>query len=586
MTLIIPNANSGTIIERAVCPALTGEASKIISSIQVLSDEVSLDKECETISTKINSVGSILANENWKRVSALLKGEKIEALEVKEVELITAEVTNASQTITEIVSGLSSKPNCIAAKDKGSFLSNLSSVVKEVSSVIGSAAGPYGMAANLGGHLLSSAIIGIDNMLGSQYNFTKPEDLNLFMNQFCSFAEVQKDVNDYLGLETLEIRVAEINELSAYLDIKIKDLGENCNFCEAQVIAWKSRVKSDRIIKRMQQDLNIVASGDDLNNNYFSRCKEMSRAFHTENSDFNQFMRLLDDYENPLMHISEKNLIDDVVSLGPVLKKKYPAMDKCIAMVPNEKVQLSRDFNNLMRDEILPLNDEVFAQQIESFRFLANKKYRDPLGDYTINSLERQKWLLKERDLLLKERQDPNFELSTKFIRKSIGKLKYVFLEKNLPKFLAYLNKENKKDIKQLFKLMKKAKKSDSTDPNIKNKCNDDIYHHTQMVFSETKTALRYCRYSNYMLFTNTEIANLCKNIKSDLMSAYQKLENSYPGIKNRVKAQNFWKEKELVKQQSRIGEYRLKLFEWNKLGDRRWCLKGDMSTECLVRRN
>ena len=137
----------------------------------------------------------------WTRVIDI-RNSSIAELEGEEVDQVSQFIENISSNLKSVTTQLSSsQSHCIEQENKTSFLAKFSTTVKEVSGIIGNVGGPYQMMVNLGGGALASVLTGIDNLFSKDYaNFKKNIDEKyLFMNQFCSYSEIQKDIADYIN---------------------------------------------------------------------------------------------------------------------------------------------------------------------------------------------------------------------------------------------------------------------------------------------------------------------------------------------------------------------------------------------------
>src|SRR5690606_8950987 len=124
-----------------------------------------------------------------------------------------------------------------------------------------------------------------------------------------------------------------------------------------------------------------------------------------------------------------------------------------------------------MRDEIIPLNDEVFGLQMQTFQYVADKKYCSPLGEYTDSSLNRKKWIARERDRVNGKLNDPNYATTTAKIREAREEIEQRFVRELLPRYLSFIVKRNLKTIENFidqFKGFKKIeKKVNGYDPRV-----------------------------------------------------------------------------------------------------------------------
>lgn len=581
-----------------VCPAITSEASTIINSIQALKNQLKTYDECKDLPNKLELVSKIMTGKEWVKVKETMDaGESFEVDQLKNISDLTQQ---ASFALNDVVSQISNKRRCVDDKSQASFMAKLSGVVKEVSTVIGTVAGPYGMAVTMGGTLISSAITGIDKFYKSQhpYNFSKKDDEILFVNQFCAYTEVLKDMNDYVNMVD-DDRAKELEALEAYLKIKQSDLENNCPECKAQVIAWKANEKADLILNRIKEDAKIVELGKDQDNVDYSRCNGIHQAIYSTNSDLNQFFKLLSTYENPMSSASDASYLTAVVDASKVLPNRFPKLAECWSLPSEEKKEISHTYNNFLRDEILPLGNIFFGQQANGFKIRANKKYNNPLGDYTERTLMRRKWIYAEQVRVKNKIEDPNYEYSSTTINTFKKDLQQrIFSEL----FVDYLKFQVKRSVKQVKKFEKSyqnfleesikehstlfGKSVTSVDeilkefdqrPNLDNRLflsqlrskKTDL----DIAITHTKTIDRYCHFMNYMMITNEEATAMCVEAKVTLTEKFEQLSKLDKLTKDHVAKKLTWLVLKKETQTSRVKDFAIMLQEWLDEGDRRWIL-------------
>lgn len=580
-----------------VCPSVTSEASTIINSIQGLKNQIKALPACQPVTEKLTLVSDIMASGQWGKIkSTLADGENFEGEDLKAIGELTE---RASYALNDVIGQITNNRGCIEDKNQASFMAKLSGVVKEVSSVVGNVAGPYGVAVSLGGTLLSSAISGIDKFYKAKYpyQFSNPDEELLFMNQFCSYVEIQKDMNDYLSLD---VRPEELTTLHNYLRIKQKDLRDNCSECNALEIAWNTQEKSVQIIKRITDDANIVEAGKDHTHNNYTRCNEINRAIHTDNSDLQQFFELLGGYDNPMSSKSDISLLRDISTSTQDLAMLYPKLTKCWSMGLSEKQKISQDFNNFLRDDILPLGNTIFGQQIDSFKLNANKKYANELGDYTESTLLRSKWISAERERVKKKLGDPNYGSSVQVIITHKKNLEERIFDDLMVDYLKFLKKRNTNQLSDFIKgyerftkktskeyskilgkpissveqLLKELDKSKTVDKRPFLSLLKDQISELDLTITQSATLDRYCYYMNYMLLTTKQTKNTCADAKIELAEKYKEINSLGSLPKNQVAQKMKWLINDGAYQSSRIKDYSVHLQKWIDKGDARWELK------------
>lgn len=591
------NALADTPNKSIVCPSITSEASSILNSIQGLKNQLKSYPGCNEITDKLSVVSSIMTGKDWTTIKSTLdSGNSFEVDQLKKISDLTE---RASFALNDVVGQITSRRECVDEKNQASFMAKLSGVVKEVSTVVGSVAGPYGMAVTLGGTLVSSAITGIDKFYKSQhpYNFSNPDDELLFMNQFCAYAEIQKDMNDYLDLEN---RPGELKSLEDYLVIKQADLENNCPECKAQVIAWKTLEKADLILNRIREDAKIVELGKDHDNYDYSRCTGIYQAIYSTNSDLNQFFKLIAGYENPMSSPSDVSSMNAVIEASRILPTRFPKLAECWSLPFNEKQEISHTYNNFLRDEILPLGNMFYGQEANSFKIRANKKYVNALGDYTERTLLRRKWITEEVTRVDRKLKDANYESSVQQIIAHKQNLKNRIFDDLFVDYLKFLKKRNLKQIRKFEKryqkfvrqsieeysvilgktvlsvdeILKELEKRSTIDKRPFLSLVKDQKTELELAITQTKTLDRYCHFMNYMLITTKAAQPMCEESKIELKLGYELLSKLDGLTKDYITKKLTWLVMDGNYQSSRVTDFSIMLRAWLEEGDSRWELK------------
>ncbi|MDA8792545.1 hypothetical protein N9N67_04830 [Bacteriovoracaceae bacterium] len=578
-------SSEASTIRYATCPNVNLDATTIINKINTLASQLKTSESdyCSSLSEKILSLNDIINNQTWKDAKNSLKGNNLANLEGSQIESLSGLTEKASSLLSETISSLASDESCLPKKNKESFLANMSTVVREVSSTAGNISGPYGFAVNLGGSLLSGAISGIDKILSkNRFKFKDHEQELLFLNQYCAYAEIQKDISDFISTPN---RLDEIDLLEKYLHVKIKDLRDNCVECDAYYLAHMQRKKIERIEHKIISSANLIPLGDDQNSKTYTRCKEIHRFIHTDTSPLAELISLYENYENPLLSNSNKELIEDIVLASKEFQKsqeRFPKLSKCIMLPLKQKVKISMEFNSLIRDEILPLKDEVFTFHMNTLLYVMDvKKYKDPLGEYTSNSIARVRWMEHQRNENRTKIKDPNFEISVGKIIETNEKLKRRINERFLPQYFKFLLRSNKRGITNLKQAISKYSRqnnifTNNNNSSLKNSLLKKVHLSLEKEMSKTKLIQRLCLFDQYMLNSSPKKYKYCKQAISKLKSRYKSLSKQYPKLPIEVD-RLFKKEKIESYQSSRVSEFSNLIQNWNQRGDSRWCLKREV---------
>lgn len=441
--------------ERMVCPNLSEDAKSLLSSLRTLEEEFKKSPECQGVLDKVSTITKITTNKKWKELVNVFAATDpssgngaVGSLETSDIEKMSTDASAAAVALADTIALLSGSSQHCLPKDRASFLGSLSQVTKEVSTVVGSiASGPMGAGVSAVGHMISGAIAGIDKLFksGKVYDFEKPAERLLFMNQFCAFTEIQQDINDYLNLDS---KVSELRELRAcYLEPKIKITTENCPECLGYEIAFRENLEATKIINRITEDAAIIGVEDlSLLNTTFSRCGEIHRAFYSQGSDLSQYVERLRNYRNEYISSSDRDMIRDFVGAIDHLRasETFPRYADCVSADSAVIRDVSIRFNNFIRDEVVGQHRKLFSQQLNTFRYLANRNYRKIPGqtlpgDSISKSMDIEKWAIEEEARVLAKLSEVNYRKGREEIMIQQNQLRDRITGKLMPHYLKYL---------------------------------------------------------------------------------------------------------------------------------------------------
>jgi hypothetical protein len=578
--------------ERTVCPNVTEDARLLLGSVQTLLEDLRKAPECQGLVENMSVVNRVISSGKWKEIKNVLQGDS-SSLEGDDIEALSTLANDAAYALTDSIAMLSGRnSHCLEKQNKPSFLSTLAGITREVSGVVGSVTGPYGVGVALGGNLLSGAISGIDKLYKQNklYDFSKPTEESLFMNQFCAFAQAQQDIADFLELDKKveELRGMEREYLT---NSKIKDLVENCPECNAYKLAWEAKEDADKLIAKIIADADVDSAPVNQRTS-FTRCAQIHRAVYSSESDLNKLVRLLKNYQNPLMAQDDKDLIDGVVRAVTALPEIYPSYEQCIR---SDNQAISTKFNDWIRDDILTLNNSIFGQQLTVFRREANRRYRDPNGDYMATSLERVKWARGERDRVIKKLQEPNYLVSKQVVIEQRQALRQRLLTKLMPSYLRYRFRDNQRHITRFTSDFKRFTQRElryfngqlatpvssipeltaalRTRPDIASyfvSSYDQIFNDSQVILLEVINNKRYCDYLLYSRSMVPENRAICDAQIAAMNQAMEGVKN-FDGDLKAIVEFNDWADAHLSIQSTYVRDYADRIREWTARGDSRW---------------
>ncbi len=637
---------AGTPLSITICPSINDEAIGIIGSIRDLQNQLKSsenNRECQSLSDSLGLINKALNTSTWSKLKNGLTNSSIAELEGEEVDQVSTfidEISTNLKSVTTQITGAQS--HCIEEKNKTSFLAKFSTTVKEVSGIIGNVGGPYQMMVNLGGGALASVLTGIDKFFSKDYEHFKKnvDEKYLFMNQFCSYSEIQKDIADYINVEE---RIKELKILGqdigkekretliskgvikadqdidgkeiltdngelkygakGYLQYKLDDLSQNCKECNGIIHAWNTKEKGDKILKKLAHDSNLV---DTINKPKakFARCAAMSQLIHTSQSSLYSYYKLLENYKNPLMDKDDKDFIAKVIKSIPTLKTTYPDYNECIQL---EDDKISLNFNKFISSNIIDQNERFFSPLIAKLQAKSNKEYREPLGDYTINSLNRIKWVKNEIIKWTRKVKSLKDSISTLEIKKQMLNLDEKYLQYYVPNFLKYLSETNIENLATFKKSIKSNKKEmlkhyKKYYPKIKKyeqlkktlslpgalyaevfiPAENKLLNKLKLSLDESKNMKRYCDYIYYLEKTTIQISDICFEHDESIKKHYAEIKKIDKNYYQQIKDANLWTKRPETRLKSRVQEYMLKLENWRKKKETRWCKMNDTRAICL----
>lgn len=454
--LVSFSAMAGEVNERRVCPNVTEDGRALIASIHSLKDQLRNFPECQTIQQKVNVISNVINKPKWKEIKDLFNSNGTPELMGEDIDLMSGLVNEASTALVDTVDQLAGPAShCVQKDKKASFLSTLSGVTREISTLAGGLAGPYGQAVSIVGGVLTASLSGIDKLYkaGKVYDFENMDEELLFQNQFCSFAELQQEITDF---EKLAERPAELDKLvNDYSTIKIRDLIANCPECQGYKIAWEANEQANRIISAIAQDIDPQSVNSNENERVtISRCAEIRRMEH-EQSDFNQYLRFLENYNNPHQSASDRDIIQKSAKDLRDAKAKYLDVDECYKN-PRE---VSIRFNDFMRDEVIRFNGTLFQQQMSFFRMMANRRYKNDLGNSIYKALEGVKWAKREKERVQKKLLEPNYNIDKETMLREKNDLHKRMAEQLMPPYLKFRFKRTQKNVDKFIRDFAKFKK-------------------------------------------------------------------------------------------------------------------------------
>ena len=247
------------------------------------------------------------------------------------------------------------------------------------------------------------------------------------------------------------------------------------------------------------------------------------------------------------------------------------------------------------------MHNLIFPQQMNRFMLLSNPNspltknpYKNPLGEYTDNTLERLKWIKKEKARVGGVLQSPNYSFSRRMVVDAHLPLNELFIQKHLPRYLKHIRKRNTATVRDLMRTLRKGyiiQNGTYVQMSLKESSETvriaEAYRlKTQLehAFDQSRVIRRYCEYVTYTLLITDELRELCLDLKEDLKEDYADLVKDFPLYGDGLREANLWPEdsegytgcKTAVYQTSRVDEYADKINEWNARKAERWCKSSD----------
>jgi hypothetical protein len=616
LTAIIMSANatSGTIVSQQQCPNLTSEGQSLVTKLNTLAQDLKTSPECAPIAEQITNVNTLITSDTWKSFKASLSGEEVEALEGDAVDKLASKAEEVSNSIVQTINSLKSNEDCVPKEKKASFLNTLAGVTKEVSGVVASATGPYGMAIALGGNILSGAINTIDKLYKKNklYNFKDTQEQMLFMNQFCSFTEAQQEVNDYLKIDQRE---EDLGELKKYLLEKKESLNQNCTLCKGIFLTADHKKMGDIFANKIAQDHVLQTSENAHYKDTTLDCSMMDYEVFNKQSELSMFYNQVEKYYSALKKTNDTDIIGDgglgylerTLEASLLLPKMFYDQVTCNKLVIEGNTELVRSRNEVYKEfiatSIPSLNKKIFSDPMNKYEFLANKKYVSPLGQYSVKTIDRLRWIEKHSISIKqkKAKDGQNIEEDFKAIIKNHEELKERMVNKLLPAYLNFKTSENKKTLKSFAKDLKRFRKrqlkkhskifnknlvdipsmiaqikstySKKTNNNIARKYLSEQISLTkklQLATLQTKSIKRLCSYLLYVSSYKGKTDKLCTDKVDQLDMTYKSfLTSDISGLQE----YESWADENLNIQKSTVQDYAKHIGNWISQGKDRWTI-------------
>lgn len=588
------------------CPNLTEEASTIIGSIASLRGQIKQAPECSSMQDKLKNINAIVTNKSWTKVRDVLNGKKDVELSTGEIDQISKLVGTASANIAEVITSLTSiGEKCVDPDQKSSFLAKLSVLTKEVSSIVGNLSGPYGVAINLGGSTLSAVLTGIDSIFSARsyswirgknsFDYSSKSDEILFMNQFCSFTEVQKDVNDYLAMPTKQL---ELETLEKFLEIKLSDMRAGCKECNTLAEIWNTRKEIESIFSSRESD-DQLESLDSI-----AKCMRLAEMASNPNSEYNSLLLTLNQYNNESMSSYQSARYEAVVKGFANFKTSLPSFEQCLGFGPDayEESRLG-DYDRFVTKVLMPTKVQVFDREQEMLAGRTNEMYRGNLGAETLKDLNVLDWLTPQVQQAEETLEDGNYKLSSAKVAEALRDLEERIIGELVPEYLYYLGGKNLREVNGMVYLeldfkrkakvllglhqIKKSQKPSSrysrrklstmTDQQVLAMIRAESDMDTRTYEAELSRLLKalrsslqnsyafgqYCDYIRYTGNGTTGIESICTRYSRQIRDAYKYLITAVPDFADYIDLDNLFPSTNLRLPVNRVEEYNKLLKEW-----------------------
>lgn len=604
-TFQVSVANAGM-----ACPNLTDEASKILDSISGLRDQIKNAPECTSIKDKLKNIDDILNNKSWGKVRDVLNGKTDVDLSTGEIDQIAKLVGTASGNITELISSL--KPTgekCVDPDQKSSFLSRLSTITKEVSRIVGGLSGPYGVAITLGGATLSSALAGIDSVFQARsydwipfygkndFDYTDSNDETLFMNQFCAFTEVQKEVNEYLNMPAHK---QELEALEKYLEVKVEDIKLGCKECYELAELRSVDHGVDTLLESRSESASLVEMDS------FGKCMMVADLAIDPNSEYNTILATLETFNPENMTVHHRTRYEAVMKAFANLKSNFPTFDQCLGLTGEviDETQLGI-YDQFIERVLIPTKNLVFTQERERLTERTNEMYHENLGAMTLYDLDVLDWLDPQMQLAERALQDGNYKLSSAKVERALRGLEIRIMDELMPEYLGHLGGRNLREINGLvareweyrramrsFVGLYKSQQKDQvlnradrrqllrmTDAQVESFINQQADFDTRAVQAELSRLLRelrtalqssyafgqYCEYIRYTNNGSIGIEQICSRYVRQITEAYERLIVAVPDFSEFIDFDNLFPAPVGLQSDNKVEEFNKLLENWEE---------------------
>ncbi len=265
--------------ESLKCPVPQPEYSALLKQLDDLKLSLEQKEECRGLATELEDLSIFQSHSTLKYQSSIEEGIQKQVIDPDSLREI-GEYTRASAgKILRIVRDLQQNPSCVSDKKKPSFLSSLANIAQQTTSLVGSYAGPYGIALSVGGAVFSNILLAFDDFLKSdQYDFSDPSKRHLYMTSVCLYHDIRQEIMDIINPEE---RLATMEELVVMLNEKERVIRNYCQDCDSFFKAWDLSRRSQPKISSIKIALrDSMQSSDQIWND----CENIANLVHTPDS--------------------------------------------------------------------------------------------------------------------------------------------------------------------------------------------------------------------------------------------------------------------------------------------------------------
>ena len=256
--------------------------NEILSKLKTFSNQ-NTKPECKTINDDADALMELLRDESQRNqldVTTWVRNEN-GSISRSQIDNLAKYSDSVTRSVAALITSLNNDDqNCFSTQDRKTAITHIGKLMQSMAGVTAMIGSKYSIPITLGGTLLGSVLVAIDDALHSgMYQFDNDDTRSLYINFACTFVEYQKQVDRILNakkyLAPLEAKKALIanaqNLAGADNSLKCLNTCSNTGSCRLNDLGEVTG-----------QIKNLLAGNNDEQSEYI--CQQIQDALLEENS--------------------------------------------------------------------------------------------------------------------------------------------------------------------------------------------------------------------------------------------------------------------------------------------------------------